>query len=80
MEIIKKLLQKGADPNATDQIASTPLHKVIEIYTKDETLSFEIIKLLLKYGANANLMNKNRKTALQIAIDEKKIEAIKAII
>ena len=80
MEIIKKLLQKGADPNATDLISSTPLHKVIEIYTKDENLSFEIIKLLLKYGGNANLMNKNRKTALQIAIDEKKIEAIKAII
>lgn len=64
INVVKKLLQKGADPNLTDAIASTPLHKVIEIYTKNEDISFETIQLLLKYGANPNLMNKNRKTPL----------------
>ena len=55
------------------------MHKVIEIFSKNDKISLDIISTLILHKANPNLMNKNRKTPLQIAIEDKKKEAIKGI-
>lgn len=39
IEIIEALLKRGADPNFRDNQGCTPMHKVIEIYTKNEQVS-----------------------------------------
>lgn len=80
VEIIEALLKRGADPNFRDNQGCTPMHKVIEIYTKSENVSQHIIDLLLQFGGNSNIKNSNSKTPLQMAIEEKKKEAIKGIL
>lgn len=43
LDIISKLLKRGADPNFTDQNASTHMHKVMEIYSKNDEVSYDIV-------------------------------------
>lgn len=47
LDIIKALLWWGADPNYWDNQGCTPMHKVIEIYTKNDMISQYIIDLLI---------------------------------
>ena len=52
-EIVKYLLDKGANVNVGDREGLTPLHKAIS------KKSLEIVKLLLSHGANPSLVSLN---------------------
>jgi ankyrin repeat protein len=63
IEIVRMLLDKGADPNAQAQSGSTPLHTVG--FTGDP----ESLDLLLEHDADASIKNNDGKTATDIARD-----------
>ncbi|KAK0757304.1 hypothetical protein N5P37_010024 [Trichoderma harzianum] len=59
--IVKLLLDKGADINATDKHLNTPLHEAI--IRRQEAM----VALLLNKGANINAVNHHHRTPLHIA-------------
>jgi ankyrin repeat protein len=62
-EIVRMLLERGADPNATSQSGSTPLHTVA--FTGDRA-SFD---LLMGHRADPSIRNNDGKTATDIATE-----------
>jgi uncharacterized protein len=63
IEIVRMLLDAGADPNAKAQSGSTALHTVA--FTGDR----EVAELLLTHGADPSLRNNDGKTASDVARD-----------
>jgi len=61
IELVKLLLEKGADVNVKDQRGFTPLHKACGLGR------FRIAKFLLDHGANPEARNVNDRTPLHIA-------------
>lgn len=59
--LFKKLIQAGANVNATNIEGDTILHIAVKLCNKDA------IELLLNYGANVNVKNKSGETPLCIA-------------
>jgi len=62
-EIVKMLLQHGADPNVREQGGCTPLHAAAQ--NGDE----EMIRTLLYGGADLNIKSDDGKTALDLAME-----------
>jgi uncharacterized protein len=60
-EIVKLLLEYGADPNAKQQQDITPLHQAADIG------DLEMVKLLLKYNATKNVRTKSGVTPVDFA-------------
>ncbi|CAG9331330.1 unnamed protein product [Blepharisma stoltei] len=60
-DIVKLLLEKGADPNIPNEIGETPLHHAAD------NNEYEIAKLLLENNANPNLFTNENETALHQA-------------
>jgi ankyrin repeat protein len=61
--IVELLLHSGADPNAVDQAGRTPLHLAVYLPADEE-----IMRLLIRHGANAYVRDSRGETP--IAIDE----------
>ncbi|XP_047128379.1 leucine-rich repeat serine/threonine-protein kinase 1 isoform X1 [Hydra vulgaris] len=65
-ECVKLLLQKNADPDAVSDIVdkcSTPLHYAAR------TNNLDCMIVLLEYGAKIDVLNSNRKRAIDLATD-----------
>ncbi|KAL7302491.1 hypothetical protein TKK_0005135 [Trichogramma kaykai] len=62
LEIVKMLLQQGANPNKPNAINSTPFHIAVK---KDK---LQIAELMLKYNADPNLVTHKGSTPLHLAI------------
>jgi hypothetical protein len=68
-QIVKALLEAGADPNIVDKDKRSPL-----IYAIIESLNPEIVALLLEHGADPNIPDKSKSgnTAIDYAADRHK--------
>jgi ankyrin repeat protein len=73
-EIVKLLLEAGANVNTQDEIGQTPLHYATREGRKD------IVELLLNAGADVKRTNKFGHTALTIAINNKYDEVAKELV
>ena len=62
-EMVKLLLDHGANPNALDDENNTPLHMA----ARGDCV--EAAEMLINKGANVNALNKENKTALDLAIE-----------
>ncbi|WP_265042091.1 ankyrin repeat domain-containing protein [Wolbachia endosymbiont (group B) of Melanostoma mellinum] len=64
LEVVKFLIEEGIDVNTTDAFSWTALH-----YAARKG-HLEIAKFLLKNGANPSAKNKDKKTPLDLAVEE----------
>jgi ankyrin repeat protein len=65
VEIVRMLLEKGADVNAKDNSRSTALHWAIGT---GKPRSVEVVRMLLEKGADVNAKNNVKHTALHDAV------------
>jgi len=80
-DVVKALLEKGAEVNTVGgDFDSTPLHLAIMQDHNDKCPDSEIIKLLLEYGAEANIKDKLGFRPLQIACVHQCLEVMKLLI
>jgi ankyrin repeat protein len=66
-DIVKFLLEKGADVNLIDELGNTPLMNAV---SSSSYIGRETIKILLEAGSNKDVQNKEGKTALMLAVIE----------
>ncbi|KAJ5151183.1 uncharacterized protein N7482_010435 [Penicillium canariense] len=69
-EVLKYLLEKGADPNLTDESGLSPLDEKIE--------DPEVVDLLVRYGGKPNRPDRSR--ALCKAIEDRNLQAVRDIL
>ena len=67
-EMIRKLLENGANPNALTRLNFSPLCSVFTEFSEDEKPIVEAIDELVKHGADINFQDSDRWTALHYAI------------
>ncbi len=69
VELVRYLLDKGADPNVVGNDGFTPLHLAL-MGTPDDKPSIEVVKLLLDHGANPRIKTKAIGTPIESAEGE----------
>jgi ankyrin repeat protein len=69
VDIIKYLVENGADVNKRGKAQSTPLHFVCHHYTSIENMK-PIIKMLIEHGADLNAKDIGDKTPLMVLLEE----------
>lgn len=67
-EMIRKLLENGANPNALTRCNFSPLCSVFTEFCEDEKTIVEAIEELVKHGANINFQDSDHWTALYNAV------------
>ena len=70
VEVVKLLLEYGADVNDRGEDGNTPLHRATKLHKATKQCYLEIVKLLLEYGADVNARNKDGNTPLRFAFGE----------
>ena len=65
IDLIKLLLESGADPNLEDWEGNTPFDNAIDNFGQNRDRYKNVIKLLLEYGANTSQRDENGKTPLE---------------
>jgi ankyrin repeat protein len=73
IDVVRRLLEHGADPNARDNDLSTPLH------VASSRGQVEVSCLLLSHGANVDEKDGEGRTPLQVAPSEGHVEIIKLL-
>ena len=76
LKIVEMLLDSGADVNAKEEHDETPLYYAAKHYDHNVV---EVAKLLLGRGADPNISNKSRYTALDKALSEGKVALIELL-
>ena len=81
-DVVKLLLENGADVNAVDHYGKTPLVYVIHKndYKSDEAVQAEIVKLLLEYGADPEIRGLYNENAIEEARKYEKYEIEKVLL
>ena len=74
LPIIQLLLQKGANPNASDVQGDGPLHRLASQSYGDGVAIDQAARLLLLYGAHVDRVNNNRKTAADLWIESNRMK------
>ena len=73
-EIVRRLLEHGADPNLRNRSGETPLHGA------SYRASLEVVRLLLSYGAKIDQKDEDGKTPFQVASSRGHDEIIKLLL
>ena len=73
-DIVKTLLEKGANPNARDLEGTTALMNAASGFGGSA-----IVKLLLESGADPNAKDKHGNTALALALRSKRPDKVKLL-
>jgi len=73
-ERIKKLLEKGTDPNIRDGDGNTPLH-----FAASKGCA-EVARLLLRHGADPNAQDKSGKTPLHVAAFNGHVDVVRLLL
>jgi ankyrin repeat protein len=71
--IIQELLKSGVNVNTTGEFEQTPLHLAVSCN------NLEIVKLLLKFGADSNIVDERNLRPIDYAMDEKNEKIINYI-
>ena len=74
VEMARKLLSKGADPDMSANNGMTPLHLAVQLQ------NIEMVKVLLMYNANPNIAVKGNVTSLRLAIVGKNAEMVSLLL
>jgi ankyrin repeat protein len=69
LQVVKALMDHGADPNATDHDGFTPLHTLMEGLGGSENTE-EVLSFMLSKSANLHKKNLSGKTILHIACEK----------
>lgn len=77
---VRKLLQKGLDPDKTDDQGSNTLHILFNSFTKELSQCALIADELMKYKIRLNLLNKEQWAPIHIASRRASIECLHWII
>ena len=80
LEMVKVLLQYEAAPNALCYHNETPLHIVTNVHDITKTNNTELVEMLLKHGANANVTNQQSMTPLHFASKNGNLGEVQALI
>ena len=76
-EVVKLLLDSGANPNVADRYGDTPLHQACS----SPILAPAIVEALLRHGTDIDTVNDNGETALQLVLSRlKKDASLKTVI
>jgi len=78
--VVKKLLMRGADVNKPDVDGNTPLHLVMNVFSKNAQKCTSICELLIAHGARANIKNNDNWAPLHIAARKGQEKGIQTII
>ena len=78
MEVLKKMIELGADVNPHDLLGYTPLHHSLTCSGNEYTM--KMAEVLLKNGANVNALNRFGDYPLMECIQIQNIEFIKLLI
>jgi hypothetical protein len=77
LEIIRFLLNRGANVNAKTKSRRTP---IMMIEGGDEENALEIFKLLTEKGADVNVLNEDKETPLMVACEDDNLELVKILL
>jgi ankyrin repeat protein len=83
VDIIRILLENGADPNSVDDFGQTPLIELMLMDTDNTNINNDVsvaIELLLEHGADINAKDDENDTALMYAVHAKKKTAVDVLL
>lgn len=78
--VVKKLLMRGADVNKPDCDGNTPMHLVMNVFSKNAQKCMNICELLIAHGARANIKNNDNWAPLHIAARKGQEKGIQTVI
>lgn len=71
------MIKRGADVNVIDQDGNTPLHFIMNIFSKQESKYKAIAEILIMSGAKPNFKNYEQWAPIHIAARKGQIEAVR---
>jgi len=75
-ELVGSILEKGGSPNIVDKFGNPPIWTAALLPKKN----FNIIKTLIKFGADPNIKNNSGKSAIDFAQQTNKVELHNALL
>ncbi|KAN0137681.1 Ankyrin repeat-containing domain protein [Lactarius tabidus] len=76
-EVIRMLLERGADVNSLNDMGLTPFHRASQVQREGQQ---RIMCLLLDHGANVNMHDSRRNTALHFTASEGHLEVARMLL
>lgn len=80
VDIVNKLIKKNVNVNKLDFKQQTPLHIIMDVFTRDVKVSEEITRILVFNGAKPNLIDSEKLSPLHKAVIKRHLEGVKLII